>query len=217
MNTIKKTNENGLQRFTNFKHKSTYLWGLNQVTFADMEILTELQKRKFLEEVNKKQLIAEGEDKDKLLYKFELMFTEETKRQIWDYNHTRITVALTNLIIEKGRMPCKVDIQERTGLSRVTIDKHLKEYQNNPEYIKRAEQFTFLGDKVLAKVFSLAVNGDIKACKLYLECMGKFGTSINTQNNYIQINGLTISQEQIKNLQIEQLKQIQNILTENDQ
>ncbi len=217
MNTIKKTNENGLQRFTNFKHKSTYLWGLNQVTFADMEILTELQKRKFLEEVNKKQLIAEGEDKDKLLYKFELMFTEETKRQIWDYNHTRITVALTNLITEKGRMPCKVDIQERTGLSRVTIDKHLKEYQNNPEYIKRAEQFTFLGDKVLAKVFSLAVNGDIKACKLYLECMGKFGTSINTQNNYIQINGLTISQEQIKNLPIEQLKQIQNILTENDQ
>ena len=217
MNTIKKTNQNGLQRFTNFKHKSTYLWGLNQVTFADMEILTELQKRKFLEEVNKKQLIAEGEDKDKLLYKFELMFTEETKRQIWDYNHTRITVALTNLITEKGRMPCKVDIQERTGLSRVTIDKHLKEYQNNPEYIKRAEQFTFLGDKVLAKVFSLAVNGDIKACKLYLECMGKFGTSINTQNNYIQINGLTISQEQIKNLPIEQLKQIQNILTENDQ
>ena len=57
--------------------------------------------------------------------------------------------------------------------------------------------------KVLGKVFYFAVNGDVRACKLYLEFMGNMNgltgnTTINTQNNFIQINGTVLSQETIK-------------------
>jgi len=115
-------------------------------------------------------------------------------------------------------MPLKIDIAEKTGLSRPTIDKHLKEYTSNPLYIQEEEQFRFMTSKVLAKVFSFAVNGDIRACKLYLEFMGNAtgqpsnNTLIQNQNNYIQINGRVLSQETIKHLNPEQLNSIETIL-----
>lgn len=220
MKSNKKTENKGLQRFTNYKQKSAHLWALKQVTLDDMKILTSEQEELFLAEVNSKQIDSKGVERDKLLKKFEPIFSEQTHRDMWHYNHAQITQAITNLMQEYGRMPLKSDIAERTGLSRPTIDKHLKEYQNNTEYLKNSEQFRFMSDKVLAKVFSFAVNGDIRACKLYLECMGKLGTNnsttVNTQNNYIQINGLTISQDQITQLPKAQLNQIQNILTQKD-
>lgn len=73
--------------------------------------------------------------------------------------------------------------------------------------------------KVLAKVFQFAVNGDTGAAKLYLSAMGYLNndqssgnTLIQRQNNYIQINGMVLSQETIKLLNPEQLAGIENIL-----
>jgi hypothetical protein len=80
------------------------------------------------------------------------------------------------------------------------------------------EQFKFMTDKVLAKVFHYAVNGDMAAAKLYLNSMGanernnKGNTLIQNQNNYIQINGLVLNQETIKQLKPQQLLLIENIL-----
>jgi hypothetical protein len=72
--------------------------------------------------------------------------------------------------------------------------------------------------KVLAKVFKLAVNGDMRAAKLYLNTMGlnnepaPTNTLIHNQNNYIQINGTVLSQEAIQRLSNEQLNTIEAIL-----
>lgn len=81
------------------------------------------------------------------------------------------------------------------------------------------EQFRFMTAKVLAKVFQFAVNGDTGAAKLYLSAMGYLNndqssgnTLIQRQNNYIQINGMVLSQETIKLLNPEQLAGIENIL-----
>lgn len=81
------------------------------------------------------------------------------------------------------------------------------------------EQFKFLSSKVLATVCQLALNGDTGAAKLYFQVIGNLSnneasnnTLIQNQNNFIQINGTVLSQEKIKQLNPDQLLQIENIL-----
>jgi hypothetical protein len=58
----------------------------------------------------------------------------------------------------------------------------------------------------------------MRAAKLYFEMAGNMNsrpensTLIQQQNNYIQINGLVLRQESIKQLNPEQLAQIEGIL-----
>ncbi len=53
--------------------------------------------------------------------------------------------------------------------------------------------------KVLATVFKFAVNGDVKAARLYFDIVGSntiqssSSTIVKSQNNYIQINGTILS------------------------
>jgi hypothetical protein len=73
--------------------------------------------------------------------------------------------------------------------------------------------------KLLAKVYQFAVNGDTAAAKLYFNVMGFLNNGQNTnntlvqnQNNFIQINGILLNQETIKQLDPEQLNAIETIL-----
>jgi hypothetical protein len=57
----------------------------------------------------------------------------------------------------------------------------------------------------------------MRAAKLYFDMVGGAGktsnsTSIQNQNNYIQINGTVLNQETIKKLKPEQLNLIEEIL-----
>ncbi len=114
-------------------------------------------------------------------------------------------------------MPTKNELAESTGLSRQTIHKHLKEYATHPLYEGYIEQFKFMAPKVLAKVYKFAINGDIRACRLYFDILGANGltanyTLIKNQNNYIQINNTVLSQENIRSLTPEQLNIIEEVL-----
>ena len=117
-------------------------------------------------------------------------------------------------------MPSKTEIAAKTELSRQTVHKHLKEYNTHPEYIGQVEQFKFMASKVFAKVYHLAITGDVAAAKLYFSVLGysdKFKsntTRIQNQNNYIQINGTVLSQESLKQLSPEQLNSIETLLNE---
>ncbi len=209
--------QKGLQKVTKLELKKKSLWALNQITHKELDILTNDERSEFLKEVNEKLAILKGDERAELLKQFELIFSDETKNQLWEYNHSNITSAISTLMQEYGRMPSKKELAEKTGLSRPTIDRHLKEYTNNPLYIQEVDQFRFMTSKVLAKVFKFAVNGDVRACKLYFEMMGNMkglteNTTINTQNNFIQINGLTISQEQIQRLSSDKIGQLHSLL-----
>ena len=77
--------------------------------------------------------------------------------------------------------------------------------------------FRSMVPKVLAMVYSYAMNGDIRAAKLYFEVAGNLnaappnGTFVQNQNNFIQINGMVLNQEIVKRLSNEQLQEIENI------
>ncbi len=119
---------------------------------------------------------------------------------------------------DNGRMLRKVEIATKTGLSRQTIRKHLKEYYSYPQYLIEMKQFRFMSLKILAKVFKFAVNQVIKAAKLYFDNVGGVNSQhkneilIRQQNNYIQINGTVLSQNSIKHLSPARLNQVETRL-----
>ncbi|NQU88383.1 MAG: hypothetical protein HQ541_21770 [Mariniphaga sp.] len=156
-----------------------------------------------------------GTKRDEFIYHVWPLLTYEFKNQLWECNHIRINWAISTMIQELGRMPSKMEMAEKTGLSRQTIHKHLKEYTSNSIYQNQLLQFRFMADKVLARIFDFAVNGDMKAAKLYFDILGKnFGVTHNNfvQNNFVQINEFKLSQEQIKQLSPEKLSKIESII-----
>jgi hypothetical protein len=91
--------------------------------------------------------------------------SNETRNQYWETNDNKITAAIAKLMQDYGRMPAKREIATETGLSRKTIHQHLKKYSEHDLYIGQVEQFRFMADTVLAKIFKFAINGDIRAKK----------------------------------------------------
>ena len=199
--------------------KINKLLSLEKITQSDIDTLSETERNQLSVLITEKLHLLKDTERDNFYNKIEAITTETTKNQLWEYNHIQINWAISTLMQEYGRMPSKTEIADKTGLSRQTIHKHLKDYASHPQYLGQFEQFRFMISKVLAKVFQYAVNGDIGAAKLYFNVMGYLNngqnpnnTLIQNQNNYIQINGTVLSQETIKHLNPEQLNTIETIL-----
>ena len=211
----------GLQKFTETETKINKILSLEQITPNDLQPLRKAEHNHFMKVISERFNKLKGTERDKFLNKLEPITTDGTKNQLWESNHNQITYAISTLMQEYGRMPSKTKIADKTELSRQTVNKHLKEYTNHPQYLGQIEQFRFMTAKVLARVFQFAVNGDIRAAKLYLNVMGNLNngqpsnnTLIQNQNNFIQINGTIIKQESVSLLNPKQLEIIQTVLKE---
>lgn len=209
----------GLQKLTESKKKLDKILALERITYSDLEALSKPEKEQLMKILTEKLNSLKGYAREIFWNKIEPITDESTKNQLWEYNHNHITWAISTLMQEYGRMPTKTEIAAKTELSRQTVYKHLKEYKDHPQYIDQIEQFRFMTSKVLAKVFYFAVNGDMKAAKLYFNILENLNngqtannTLIHNQNNYIQINGMVLSQETIKQLKPEQLNSIESVL-----
>ncbi|MCR8560665.1 hypothetical protein KXD93_23620 [Mucilaginibacter sp. BJC16-A38] len=206
------------QALTISEKKITSLLRLEKITLSDLDKF-DTSERQYLGATLTKMLESfKGEERDDFLTKIEDVIPVTNKQVIWEYNHLKITEAISKLIEKYGCMPTQNHIVEETGLSRQTINKHLKEYQTHDGYARQMEQFKIMTPKLMAKVYKSAVNGDVRAARLYLETFGATNkrqgkTVVNSQNNYIQINNTILSQENLKRLSAEQLKQIESVVT----
>jgi len=193
------------------------LLALDKITPKDIEGLNDIEREYLAETAT--QIVAQlkGVERDNFLDKMDLIVPASTKSDIWAYNHARISGAVSRYMRENGVMPAQNIIARETGLSRQTVFNHLKEYKHHPEHAAQMEQFIFMAPSVLANVFKHALNGDIKAARLYFQMVGAIhqqpaNTVINGQNNYIQVNNTKLSQQNLERLSAEQLAQIENII-----
>ena len=213
--------KNSLQMFTNTDSKINLILQKKKVLPADIKgVFTEKEQPQFSNYLQKQLNELKDTELDDFIEQIFEIIPENVKNQLWENNHYTITNAISLLMEESGRMPTRNAIAAKTGLSRQTIGKHLKEFATNPHNEYEKLKFKVMSDRVLAKVFKIAVKdaGNVRAARLYLEVMGLIGNQstespkINTQNNYIQINGTVLSQETIKQLSTEKLNQIETIL-----
>jgi len=207
-----------LQKLTKTDIKIKKLLALKKITNNDLSVLKKKSEyNEFSHVCTKIVNELEGHDLDKFFQKIEAIADQDTKNELWESNHIRITGTISNLIGEKNRMPSKSEIATKSGLSRQTVHKHLKEYDSHPLYLGQIKQLQIMTAGILARLYDFAFQGDVKAAKLFLDAMGNpnhFSNSmfIQNQNNYIQINGIVLNQESIKLLSSEQLTQIENIV-----
>jgi len=193
------------------------------ITDADLKALnlTSGERTHFFNALNEKLNSLTGHELDKFHKKIDPLLDNQDRKNIWERNHLIITNALHALMRETGQMPTKMLIAQRAGLSRPTIDKHLKEYQTHPALQDQAEVSKMMIPNVLASVYKMAVSGDVRSARLYFEMMGLLkqptttiqkNTVIEQQNNFVQINETTISQQTLQALPAEQLFQIEQII-----
>jgi len=211
------TDTPALRNFTAIQQKVNQLLSLDKITANDIADLNTMERQYLGEICTEKVRQLTGTERDRFWDKISLIIPANTKGDIWEYNHTVISNAVSAFMRKHGVMPAQGVIAEKTGLSRQTVAKHFKEYQLHPQYTAQLEQFKLMAPDLLANVFKFASNGDTKAARLYFEMIGAInrkhtGTVVNEQNNYIQINNTTLSQENLKQLSAEQLNQIERIV-----
>ena len=101
-----------------------------------------------------------------------------TTRTDWAANHSKIRDAMLTLIDRnKGRIPSQDEIANECGLSRTTVQRHLREM----ELTEIAKPFRALADTVLLGLANKAVRGDTNAARLYFKLT--FGEGPNSHND----------------------------------
>ena len=228
MNTDRKStakNSKGLQKLTESEKKIDSVMALKKITLNDLGSLSEEEKNKFLSIMTRKLNSLQGDDLERFCTQIEDIMHPRVKNELWEKNHINIMWGINILIKDNGRMPTKTEIAHKTGISRQTIYKHLKDYKENPFNQEFEQQFSFMYPKLMASLFRFAIEGDMRAAKLYMESIGALKTPISgnggnnmnntliqNQNNYIQIGGAILNQDTIKHMSPEQLSTIEGIL-----
>jgi hypothetical protein len=205
-----------LQKLSESRRKVDELLEKKRVTKDDMKSLNDNEKELLQEVTNQKLGELKFEQLDELIDKIYDIINTDSRNSLWENNHAQIIREISNFIDNIGRMPTMFELSAKTGLSRQTLGKHLKEYRNHPQYIEHLEQFRFMSQKVLSKMFQLAMNGNVGAGRLYLEMVGEIGDRSNVKNetNNIQYNNLVISKERLYALCPSQVRKIEEILSE---
>ncbi len=199
------------------KSRLAEVLALEKITAKDLERLNPADQASLGETVNKTLHQLGGTERDRYLEKIDQIITACTKSDIWEHNHRLINDVVSDYLMRHGAMPPKTVIARETGLSRQTVTKHLAEYKNQPEFAAEIDQFKFIAPRILAQVFRHALQGNIKAARLYFDMVGakklqQAATVINEQNNFIQINGTKLNQQKLQQLSPTQLQEIERIV-----
>ncbi len=137
----------------------------------------------------------------------------QMKNHTWQRNHLKILASVSTLTQENNRIPTNTEISIDAGLSEETVYKHLREFKDHDLYKHEADKYRLMIHRVLTTVFNLSVQGDIRACKVYLDYF-----IINTptppveQTNYIQINNLKITPDELEKLPPATLQKIETLI-----
>jgi|LakMenEpi03Aug12_release.lakeMendotaPanAssembly.Ray.scaffolds.fasta_scaffold409873_2 hypothetical protein len=204
-----------LQKFTKTQIKVNRILSMKTITIDVWNSLNKREKSIANSELVKMFNESKGVERDKILSKMESITGEQTKSQIWTINHIRINNSIFKLVQHLNRMPSKDEIAEESGLSRQTIHKHLSEYSEHPLFKEELIQYRFASNSLLSVIYKMAIQGDIKAAKLFFNVVGNDASpkqTIGTQNNYIQINGTILNQDILKQLTPDKLIQIEEIV-----
>jgi hypothetical protein len=210
------TTKKSLQKFTEKEDRVKKLFELKKITADDYKDFNDDEMMHFNKEMQNKMSVLQGEEKEAFLEQVDGILTADTKNQLWEQNHSNIMWAISVLTEENCNFPPVNLIAQKLNLSRTTVHKHIKAFKEHSSYKAQQESMEMMADKIVWQMYRLANKGDVKAGRLFLEVAGKIGKqksqSINTQNNYIQINGMVFNDEKLKTLKPEQLKSIETIL-----
>jgi len=232
-NIAKKSNES-LQKFTDFENIKQnqieeFIDKFRGKTATEKTVLSEyihwLQDK--LHSVIGRETPKDDGELDKYYNRFiklmEVLYSdnpdaiERQKNQRWEINESRIKQFLHNTMVTKRYLPRSSEIAEATGLSRVTISKHIKENDLSIYKQEERDKYKMLNSSALNQLYYLAFNnGDVRALKMFIELTKEQGGSSQVvNNNFIQINNTKIDNLLIEQLPVKTRLQIEKIILKN--
>lgn len=158
---------------------------INQVGDVSISQVERNTAAKMFEEATK-QIISLYSIIDKPHHKAE---NERIRRITYDINRNAIMKSISELAQRNNKIPSQTEITLFTGLSRTTVIKHLSDLSTDQEYKEIKYATAALLPKVLAKLFSLGMAGDVKALKVLLDFHKHESATmfIRNQNNNFQM------------------------------
>lgn len=143
----------------------------------------------------------------------------EMKNYTWQKNHLKILATISHLMQTENHMPTNAAISSTAGLSEETIYKHLRGMEGHELYKHEADKFKLMKERVLTTVYNLGVQGDVRACKVYLNYLpsnvitpAPMPVQMPVQTNYIQINNLKITPDELEKLPPATLQKIETLI-----
>jgi hypothetical protein len=221
-----KNNNKGLQKFTDFeelKTKEQFLELKNTDNVKFDELFSWLL-RKINEAKSRDKPVAGEFDKyfNRLEKAIEMYGVAETpeeneriiatyKRDRWYVNEGKIKHCIHKELANNCYLPTNTQIANETGLSRVTIDKHLKAYGLNKFKTEELDKYEVLNSMALNRLYQLGMNqNNIKALTSFINYTNPSKGTIN--NNYIQINNTKIDNVIIENLPDDIRREIEDLI-----
>ncbi|WP_406683321.1 hypothetical protein N1F78_11570 [Seonamhaeicola sp. MEBiC1930] len=137
------------------------------------------------------------------------------RNSTYERNHGDISAFIHNTILDYGRFPNVSMIASETGLSRMTVHKHLKDGFDHKFNELLNGKIQYMIPKALEKLYLIGVeNNNSHALKNFIELSGYKKPNNTTEiNNYIQINNLKLSKEELEKLPHETILELENIIS----
>ncbi|MBC7743731.1 MAG: hypothetical protein H7096_01365 [Flavobacterium sp.] len=222
-----KTKE-GLQKFTNFEDLKTVedFHELRQFDVKKFEDLRQWLLKK-INEAQNMEVPVPGE-MDRYFNRFEnfmKVFDEHDniegvimfKRDRWYVNESKIKKCVHDHLMSNRALPTNSFISQETGLSRVTIDKHLKNYCLHEFKQEEKDKLQMLSSIALNKLYSIGMEtSNVKALKMFIDYThGTIGDGSSITNNYIQINNTRIDAILLEQIPLKDKLRIEGIILKN--
>ncbi len=136
----------------------------------------------------------------------------EQKNALYEFNHDLIMNQISNYLFKNGMMPRVSDIRDKTGISRTTIYKHLEDEKINGRNNKARKQLRMLVSQAMATLYKIGVEDrNAQALKYFINFVEP-ETNSGTVNNYVQINNIRLTQNDLENIPLEEQEKIETIL-----
>jgi hypothetical protein len=197
-------------------HVFDKLLSLEKIERHHLEALSPEEKTAFMEMVYTK-LESLGEvPRNELIEKTIALLDNDF---VWQHNHAKIMDVINGQLRVDGTVPGNAYLAAKCGLSRKTVREHLRNFSISETWDEEKQALHMLKHNVMGAMAKAAVKGNVKAAKLYLDNINETPsgeTTINNQNNHIQINKTVINQQIIQQLKPEQLQQIEQIIAGNE-
>jgi len=210
--------ENNLPAKTDDELSIDELLALHQVMPGQLAKLKKEDRKKFDALVRDKMVTLTDVERDEFIKKLEYVTPDEIKNKLWEDNHDRLSRAYYTYVSAFRRPPTNSELASETQLSRNTVMKHMKEFIFQPAFHDQIDQLRIISPKVVVALADQALNGDVRAIKLFLDLMNNVYKQpektdlIRQQYKYMMINDAVIDEEKIKNLSPEDRSAIETIL-----
>ena len=210
-------NKKTLQKLTDYKN-------LNSLPELKKYLKLYPNKKVDIRENIQKRLIDSYKNEEKNEYNLTEMYlslieNKELKKDIrnttYEVNHSIITSFMHNYILENRQFPTMSIISEKINLSRQTIYNHLNNGLTSITNHLLKGKNEIMSAKALEKLYLIGIEkNNPMALKYFIQLTGMVSNNSKMQvNNYIQVNNLKISNEDIKRLPIEDILQIEKIVS----